>query len=546
MPRFRSLWAITLLLGGCVGALDGGSPGAAPVAPLRPVSAGIRTLTPSQYEASVRDVLGLGLAGSSVLGGDAPIGPLGQWATAIGAARGSFSPTTVESYETGARDAAAWVFADASRRDAIVGCTPSSAPGDSCARDFLERIGRRAYRRSLTADELTRWTTLAESIGVSLGDPARGLEHALSGILQSAHFLYRVEIGEDDPASADPTQLRYTDHEMATRLSYLVWGTTPDEALIAAADRGELSTDAGLSEALSRLLDDPRAEVGLEAFVADLFEVDGLLTAERDPVIHPDFLGQRDALRRSLTRTAATALSEGGFHAVFTTRTVFVDASIAGVFGLDPADFGTELARVELPADSPRAGLLTQPGFLALHAYPGKTSPALRGLFVRRRLLCQEILPPPPSVSTVLPEPPAGRLVTTRELVSLHQRQPSCAGCHRYMDPIGLGLEHFDEVGAHRERQNDLPIDASGDLDGAPFEDAIGLGRALAEHRSLGPCMASRLYAFAAGSTVPSRHPSVRALAGEGTEVRALFEALVLSELFRQAHSPDDVIEGGP
>ena len=519
-----------VMLTGCVGTLDDG-PAEARRAydALRPGPAGLRALTPAQYEASVRDVLGLGPAGSD----DAPIAPLGQWATSIAAARGGFSPTTVESYEAGARDAAHWMTSEASSRVARVGCTPVSAEGDACVAGFVARIGRRAYRRSLTAEEQARWTGLAQTIGVSLGDPWIGLEYALSGILQSPHFLYRVEVAERDPSASDPSQLRYTGLEMATRLAYLVWGTTPDEALLAAAERGELTTEEGLSRAIDRMLDDPRSEVGLEAFVADLLEVDALLTLERDATLHPGFETLREPMREQLVRTATTALAEDGFSAMFTTRTTYVNRTIAPVLGLDPARFGQELTRFELPASGPRAGVLTQPGFLALHAYPGKTSPALRGLFVRRRLLCRDIPPPPASVSTQLPASVGGRLVTSRELVAAHQTNATCAGCHRFMDPIGLGLEQFDEIGAHRLLQNALPIDPTGSLDGEEFNDAVGLGAAVADHPVLGRCMASRLYAFAAGSTVPPDHPSIVALAADGDDVRTMFHRTLESELFR-------------
>jgi hypothetical protein len=499
--------------------------------PLEPAPAGLRALTPAQYEASVRDVLGL-RAGEH---DDAPIAPLGQWATSIAAARGGFSPTTVESYEAGARDAAAWAIADPSRRLEVVGCTPVAASEDPCTNSFVARVGRRAYRRALTTEEIARWTELSASLGNSLGDPWRGVEHALSGILQSPHFLYRVEIGQDDPESSDRRRLRYSGLEMATRLAYLVWGTTPDEPLLAAAERGELTTDEGLSRTIDRMLEDPRARVGLEAFVADLLEVDGLTTLERDPVLHPDFDRLRGPMREQLVRTGATALEEDGFRAMFTTHTTFADATLAPLLDLEPSTLGPTLTRIELPETGPRAGVLTQPGFLALHAYPGKTSPALRGLFVRRRLLCQDIPPPPPSVSTQLPESIEGRLVTTRELVAAHQASETCAGCHRYMDPIGLGLEQFDEIGAHRLLQNGLTIDTSGELDGADFEDAVGLGRALAEHPILGPCMASRLFAFAAGSTAPADHPAIEALAADGDDVRSMWHRTLESELFRNA-----------
>jgi hypothetical protein len=203
-----------------------------------------------------------------------------------------------------------------------------------------------------------------------------------------------------------------------------------------------------------------------------------------------------------------------------------------------PPAFGPDLVATELPADGPRAGILTLPGLLSLHAYPGKTSPALRGLFVRKVLLCQDIPPPPPSVDTTLPTMAPGELVTTRELVARHQTDAVCASCHGRMDPIGLALETFDAIGVHRETQNGLPIDASGRLDGVPFADARGLGETLATHPDLMPCFVANLYAFGAGRTLSLRErEALQEIARErlegGYDVREAMRAVATSDAFR-------------
>ena len=270
--------------------------------------------------------------------------------------------------------------------------------------------------------------------------------------------------------------------------------------------------------------------------MVDLLEVDGIALLEKDPALYPGFEGMRASMRAQLVASASAAVTEGGFPALFSSRVTFVDAPLAPLYGLDPATLGESLTRVELGASDPRVGVLGAPGFLAMHAYPGKTSPALRGLFVRKHFLCQEIPPPPPGIDTQLPESADGRLVTTRELVAVHQRDPSCAGCHSFMDPIGLGLEHFDAIGAYRETQNALPIDASGDLDGRAFEDAAELAIAVSEHEALMPCMSARLVAFGAGSTVRATDRDVSALAtGEASDVREILRAVARSELMRFA-----------
>ena len=501
----------------------GGGPEGEGASVHHPPPAGLRTLTPSQYQASVRDVIGA----------DVPARAVGQWPSAIAAARGGLAPTTVSDYEASAYEVARWVFEDPVRRDAIVGCAPAVDP---CARDFLERIGRRAFRRSLSDEELARWTGVASTVGTMLGDPARGLEHALAGILQSPHFLYRAELGSGE-LIADGRRA-YSDHEMATRIAYLVWNTTPDDALLDAADRGELRTVDGLAMHLDRMLADERARVGLRQMFADLLHADSIDALEKDTTQFPGWSPDLAAsMREQLVRTAESAAFSGDYRALFTTRTVWVDDRLAPLYGL-PASYGTELVPVTLPDDDPRGGLLTLPGLLAQHSYPGKTSPALRGLFVRKILLCQEIPPPPPGVDTTLPTAAPGELVTTRELVARHQTDPTCAACHSRMDPIGLGLEHFDAIGGWRDTQNGLAIDPSGELDGIAFEDARGLGEALAAHPDLGGCFVSNLYAFAAGRTISWRErraleDATQDLVASGYDVREVFRAVATSEIFR-------------
>ena len=491
-----------------------------------PPPAGLRTLTPSQYQASVRDVIGA----------DVAVRAVGQWPSAIAAARGGLAPTTVSDYEASAYEVAGWVFEDPTRRDAVLGCDPSGSAADVCARESLSRIGRRAFRRSLTDEELARWTGVASSVGAMLGDPSRGLEHALAGILQSPHFLYRAELGSGETLAEGARA--YSDHEMATRIAYLVWNTTPDDALLDAADRGELRSVDGLATHLDRMLADERARVGLRQLFGDLLHADGIAGLEKDTVQFPMWSPElAESLREQLVHTAEAAVFSGDYRELFTSRTVYVDDRLAPLYGLEPT-YGAELVPVTLADDDPRGGLLTLPGLLAQHSYPGKTSPALRGLFVRKTLLCQEIPPPPPGVDTTLPTAAPGELVTTRDLVARHQTDPTCASCHSRMDPIGLALEHFDAIGGWRDTQNGLAIDPSGELDGLAFADARGLGDALAEHPDLGACFVANLYAFAAGRTISWREREqleevTRDLVASGYDVREVFRAVATSEVFR-------------
>lgn len=533
----RASVVFSVLLGvACMASIDDPPRGDRPTEPqavsLRPPPAGLRTLTPTQYAASVRTVLGL------APDDDTPIRAVGQWATAVAAARGGFAPTTVEAYEGAAREVVASVFADETRRAALVPCTPTASVEDPCARDVIRRVGRRAYRRPLTSDELARWLDVFVRVTDLLGEPMRGLEHALTGVLQSAHFLYRVELGEPDGE-----RVRYTSHEMATRLAYLVWNATPDDALLDLAEADDLSGPEDIDGVLEQMLADPRAQAGVEAFLADLLETDALRALEKNPGLYPDFATQRPSLAPQLLQIASAAVREGDLGAIFTTRDVFVDAALAPYYGIDPTELSPAegFVRRALAEGDPRRGVLTTPGVLAMHAYPGTTSPALRGLFVRRRLLCQSIPPPPPDVSTQLPEVEEGRLMTTRELVGLHQRDPSCASCHAFIDPIGLALEHFEADGSFREDHNGLTIDPSGELDGVPFDDASALGEALAEHPAFLPCVAAQVFAFGSGSTASAGNRDIRAIARD--DLDAVVREVARSEYFRFAWP---TVEGTP
>lgn len=489
-----------------------------------PIVAGLRTLTPAQYAASVRAVLGLAMEDSAVT-------EFGQWPSSIAAARGGFSSTSIETYETLALSASRHMFDNAERRNAFVACDPSP----TCSRAVLARVGRLAFRRALSDEELERYGILADTLGHDPEDPFQGLMYALSGLLQSPYFLYRVEVGAPDALREG--RLAYTDLEMATRLAFLVWNQGPDDGLIAEAEAGRLHSEEDIRAQVSSMLDDERARLGLREFLADLLDASAIATLEKDPLVFPNFdEALAEAMHAQFLRTAENAVEEG-YGQLFTTRVTYINALLAPFYGLDETAFGASLEELELDGDSARAGILTTPGYLALHAYLGKTSPALRGLFVRRRLLCRDIPPPPADVDTTLPEPPGGELVTTRQLVAIHLESDQCAVCHRLMDPIGLGLEEFDAIGMYRETENELDIDPSGELEGAPFRDAAELGEVIADHPELLPCLMANLYAYGAANTIATNNPALGPLLErmDGDDIGSAVLSLAMNEHFRYA-----------
>jgi hypothetical protein len=486
----------------------------------------MRRLTAAQYINSVRDLLGE-VSVPTDLEPDTAINGL----VAVGNSRTTISPTGVEKYETAAYDVAQQAMSTPALRDAIVRCTPAGPDDAECARETVSAFGRRAFRRPLSEIETTRYVDVATLAGRTLGDFYQGLEFALAGLLQSPNFLFRVELGEVDPTAP---QRRHTDYEMATRLSYLLWNTTPDDALLDAAESGLLTTDAGLREQAARLLSEPRARESYRMFFMELLDL--VEDFYKDADAYPDASPTLSAsAREGVLRTVNDLIGEqdAPYPELFQTRVSYVNGELAAIYGVEAP--GTGFARVMLPEDGMRVGLLGQAAFLARQAHSTASSPTLRGKFVRQTLLCQTIPPPPDDIGE-LPEP-SPDLPTMRERLAEHRTNDACATCHALTDPIGLGLENFDGMGAFRLTENDAMINASGDLDGMPFTDASDLGAAVGSHPELGPCLVRNLYRYATGHIeTDGEEVVIRALAGSFSEearLRQLLLEIVMSDGFR-------------
>lgn len=229
---------------------------------------------------------------------------------------------------------------------------------------------------------------------------------------------------------------------------------------------------------------------------------------------------------------------------LFTTRSTFVTKDLAALYGLPTTGLSTtSLTATTLPTDGPRAGLLTTAAFLSLFANQEEGSPTQRGKFIRQTLLCQNIPLPPANVSTVLPDAPAGAVYTKRQKLSMHESQPTCAACHKLMDPLGLTLENFDAIGKYRATDQGQTIDASGDLDGVSFNGPVALGQALAQRDDVADCLVQNLYRYGTGHLdVSTEKPVIDALkvsfrAG-GYHVRDLMRDIVSSDGFRFVAAP--------
>lgn len=500
-----------------------------------PGSQSLRRLTRVQYRRAVSDLFGPAVVVPEL--GEPDVAQAGL--LSIGAADTTYSARGVSGIEDASMAIARQALADPDTRARLVPCAPSAAANPTCSRAALRKIGRSAWRRPLTDVELERVAAVADAAAGTLADFDEGLQFGVSALLQSPRFMYRVELG-----SPDGDGYAFDDYELASRLSFFLWNAPPDEALLDAAERGELATDEGLRAQAERLLASPRAREGLRNFYEEqltLYKLDGIA---KDPKLFEQFdseLGP-DAREETLRLLDEWVFDrDGDIRDIVTTPDTWLNPRLAALYGV-PAPSTTGFHAVTLPPEAHRAGLLTQASFLLLQAHQTSTSATRRGKFIRNALLCQVTEPPPVNVDTSIPEP-SGTTLTLRDRVKEHLEVDSCSGCHLAFDPLGLGLENYDAIGRYRTLDHGALIDPAGDLDGVPFSDAAGLGRAIREHPGFAPCVVKTFARYALGRLeVPGETAALNTLnarfAAHGYRVRPLLLELVMSPLFRRAGAP--------
>ncbi len=484
---------------GCNGVIvpgeGGGLGGGGDPAAGAPATGQMRRLTAAQFRRSLQDLLGGPVAGL----GEVEEPPISTSLRAIGASISAVSPRGVEQFESAIGKALDPVFRDAGRRMGVVGCEPAGAWDAGCARRFVEGFGLRAWRRPLAADEIDRYLALGEEEARASGRFADGAQTIASALLQSPNFIYRVELGR--APAAGKSWGRYGGFELATRMSYFLWGTTPDPALLAAAREGALNTPAGARVQAQRLLDSPRLAEGLADLVGDMMALDGVDIMVKDPAIYPQLTPSlRLALREEVVRLVQdiAVTRDGDLMELFDTDRTFVNAELGKLYGIPVS--GTGWVEARHPAGEGRAGLLTAAALLTPHDKAHQTSPTRRGAFIRNTYFCDHIPDPPPGVDTS-PEPLApGVVISRRESLAQHNTDAACAPCHELMDPLGLALENFDAMGVHRlKEENGLAIDASGVIDGTAFSGPRALGAHMRQSPKVRDCMARWIYRYATG-----------------------------------------------
>jgi hypothetical protein len=499
-----------------------------PTVPALP-NAALPRLSDAQWRASAQDLLAV------PYGGPLPADYVLHGHASVGASSISTGPLDLEQYE-----AAAWFVADASlatpgAREARMGCRIDPRPEAelpaedalACLRAWAADLSARAWRRPVEVGELDTLTTLA----AGLFETDRGLaaRAVAAAVLSSPHFLYRVETGVPDR----PDAWRYTDHEVAARLALLLTDRGPDAALRAAAEEGALSDPAQVRAQAERLLESPHARDALGRFWRELFQLDQLFTTAKDPTLFPEL---DDALRSGMAQELERLMlhltldEDADVRSMFTTRTTFVDGPLAALYGLPPVARTTQTE-----VDAERGGVLGRAALATVFSHPTLTSPTRRGKLIRTRLLCQSVEPPPPGVLASVDALPDGG--TLRDRLEQHASATACRSCHDDIDPPGYGMEQLDPIGRLRTLDNGLPIDASGELDGAAFHDLAGLGRAVADHPELPGCLALDLWRHATGQAETDAQLAAvddlaTALTDAGMRWRELLLTLLSSDSF--------------
>jgi hypothetical protein len=478
--------------------------GAQAESPPREVEVALSRLTAEQYLQIIADVFGPTVVVDGIFEPD----PRKDGLLAIGTGSVSVTETGLEQYDAMAHSIASQLV-DRDHRDTLLPCKPVSpaAADDACAGQFFAKAGRLLYRRPLAPDELQERVAVAREATGTVKDFYAGLALSLGGMLEAPEFLFRRDMAKPDPDH--PGQYRLTGLSKASRLSFFLWDSAPDTVLLAAAEAGELDTEKGLSRQVDRMLASPRLEDGVRAFFTDMLQFDQFAELSKDATIYPRFtpIAAHDAREQTLRTIVDHLLTlHGDYRDLFTTSRTFLTPSLAAVYGVPlPDDTPNGAAEswipYEYPSNDPRgAGILAEASFVALHSHPGRSSPTLRGRALREVLLCQKVPDPPANVDfTLVRDVNNPQYKTTRERLTAHRSQPTCAGCHRLIDPMGLALENFDSSGGFRTRENGAAIDASGELDGTKFSDAPGLGKAMHDNPAATSCLVTRLYAYATG-----------------------------------------------
>ncbi|MDQ6699403.1 MAG: DUF1592 domain-containing protein [Acidobacteriota bacterium] len=461
---------------------------------------GIRRLTHSQYNNTVRDLLGDQTRPADQFPPeDFQNGFKNQISTQ------EISPLLAEAYNLSAERLARNAFAGGDDSNHLIPCEPRNEADAECASAFVKKFGSRTFRRPLATAEAQRYIALLQKEARRSHNFQHGAQLVVEAMLQSPKFLFRLESGA---------------YKTASDLSYFLWDTMPDDPLCQAAATGKLNSEAERRREAVRLIQDARARQSVDEFTAEWLRFDQVLNTVKDRNLFPQFNLQLATAMTEETRRMIADLVWGDkdFMDLFRADYAFINSDLATLYKL-PAP-ASEFDRVKFPADSDRAGIVGQAAFLAMTSKPADTSPTVRGLFICEEFLCQMVPDPPPGVNSALPPILAEKPQTNRQRLQEHLTNRTCAGCHTMMDPIGFGLEKFDAIGQKHDKQKitvipqhgadrkmkpitvELDIDPSATVNGLPnsqFSSPKELGQVLAASPLCQECMVKQLFRYAFG-----------------------------------------------
>lgn len=503
---------------------SGGVPTGTAPTPTDPGAPGItviRRLNQVEYNNTIRDLLGDNSAPAKDFPVEERVLGFSNNAAAL-----TVSPVWVMAELTAAETLAKTALANLST------LLPCSAVGDdACAAQFIGSFGERAFRHPVETTDMDRLMAVYAQGKADAGF-ASGIELALTAILVSPRFLYRVELS---PAALDSW-------EVASRLSYLFWQSMPDPTLFDAARAGDLAQPAGVASQAVRLLADPKARATMVSFHSEWLKYGRLATVTKDAVAYPDFTPEiAEAMREELDQLAAFATFEApsSLQALLSGETSFINAPLATFYGV-AAPAGATFSKVALDPKE-RSGILTRGGLMSLLSHADQTAPTLRGKFIRNQFFCEVVPPPPPAVVNSVPV--LTPTTTARDRITQHASDPMCAACHQVIDPIGFGLENLDAVGRFRAEDGGKPVDASGNILGTdspgPFNGSTELAQKLASSSQVSACVSTQMFRFALGRReAPGDDAAIAQLAEtlekENGSFTKLLLALTQSDTFRR------------
>jgi len=455
------------------------------------------------------------------------------------------SPALFQVSITGPYDSAA--PGESPSRQRIFSVRPSVVPGKesdetSSARQIIATLMRRAYRRPVTAQEIDRVLGFYHSARAP-GDFERGIEAALSAILVSRDFLFRIE---RDPPKLPPNTAYAVDAiQLASRLSYFLWSSIPDDELLTVAERGDLLRDDVLIQQARRMLADPRSAALVENFASQWLHLRNLASASPDARLFPDF---DDNLRQAMRQETELLFNEvmredRNIIELLVSSHTWLNERLANHYGI-PHVQGSHFRRVELPKDSQRGGLLRHASVLTVTSYATRTSPVIRGAWVLSNLLGTPPPPPAPDVPSLESNAVSANL-PARARLAAHRADPACASCHNLMDPVGFALEQYDALGRWRTLDADLPVDANGGFpDGSTFVGVGGLEQSLAARPAMfATTLTEKLLIHALGRGVehddaPAIRAIVRQAAANDFRFSSIITGIVTSVPFRMRQTP--------